>query len=676
MRDAILHLDFETRSVVDLKKFGLDVYAHHPSTDAWCMAYAFDDEPVQIWINEFNGNPLPKRITDHVKKGLCVTGHNVNFEWHIWNFAMKPRYGWPTLKLSQLDCTMARAYAMALPGSLDKLTLALNVSTKKDMKGHAVMRKLMKPRKIEDDGTIVWWDDQEKFDQLFTYCKKDVEAERECDALLLPLSEDEHRVWQLDLRINQRGVGIDTAAIKKTQILIDRVRKVQDAEMKRVTGGDIQRVNQATALLRWCQAYGIEIESLKKTEMKKWLDETDLPFEVREALELRSNSAKASVSKLETALDMSMVDGKVRNMFQYHGASTGRFAGRGLQLHNFARPEEQWEDPKLQDRIITNITRGVIDEQFIEEWHGPFMRVISSCLRGYLVADPGYEFIGADLKSIEGVTLPWLAGEEWKLEAFREHFWSDGPGIYQLAAAKIFNKTLDEVKKGTPFYLLGKVGELSMGYQGGKGAFKQMAVNYGVEVEDEKGEEIKIGWREAHPNIVKYWFNVEGAAIEAVRNPGGKYYAGADGRRVCFRVVGSYLWCRLPSGRCLCYPEPRLEMVDTFWGSRKEAVTFMTMDNRVGSKTKGKYVRMSSYGGKFVENITQAVARDVLVDAWPRLESAGYPIVLHVHDENMSMVKEGFGSVDEYEELMSIVPPWAKDLPIAADGFRGKRYRK
>ena len=673
MSDAILHLDFETRSVVDLKRFGLDVYSHHPSTDAWCMAYAFDDEAVHVWRK---GETLPDRIREHVKKGYTVVGHNVNFEWHIWNLVMKPRYGWPTLKISQLDCTMARAYAMALPGSLDKLTQALNVRTKKDMKGHAIMRKMMKPRQITEDGEIIWWDDADKFEQLVAYCIKDVEAERECDEQLLPLSESERQIWLTNFRINRRGVGIDRAAIKKTQILIDRVRIVQDKEMKRITGGTIDRVNQATALLRWCQAYGIEIESLKKNEMKKWLEEPDLPYEVREALELRSNSAKASVSKLETAMDMSMVDGNVYNMFQYHGASTGRFAGRDLQLHNFARPEDAYESPILQDNIITGITKGSIDEEFIEEWYGPFMRVISSCLRGYLIPAPGHEYIGADLKSIEGVTLPWLAGEEWKLEAFREHFWHKGPGIYQLAAAKIFNKTIEEVAKGTPYYLLGKVGELSMGYQGGKGAYRQMAVNYGVVVEDEKGEEIKVAWREAHPKIVKYWYSVEEAAMAAVANPGGKYYAGAQGRQVCFRVVGDYLWCQLPSGRCLSYPKPRIEMVDTFWGTKKSAVTFMSMDSRVGSKTKGQYIRQSSYGGKFVENITQAVARDVLTASWPTLEAAGYPIVLHVHDENMSQVPKGFGSVEEYEELMSIVPPWAKDLPIAADGFRGTRYRK
>lgn len=673
MTDVTLHIDFETRSVVDLKKFGLDVYSHHPSTDAWCMAYAFGSEAVHVWRR---GEALPERIREHIKKGLRVVGHNVNFEWHIWNRVMKPRYGWPTLKRSQLDCTMARAYAMALPGSLDKLSQALRISTPKDMKGHALMRKMMKPREIKEDGEIIWWDDLEKFDRLCQYCMTDVEAERECDELLMPLSESEYKLWQLDFTINQRGIGVDVEAIRKTLVYVDLIRAKMDRKMSVATKGEIQRVNQAKKFLEWCKAQEVNIDSLQKSDLKQILEDPELPYEVREALEIRANSAKASVTKLETMLDMTLVDHCLRNMFQYHGATTGRFAGRGVQVHNFARPEDMWESPDLQNEIIEGIKRGILNADMIEEKYGPFLRVISSCLRGYMVAREGKEYVGADLKSIEGVTLPWLAGEEWKLEAFRKHFWQGGTGIYQLAASRIFSKPVEDCGKGSPYYLLGKVGELSMGYQGGRGAYKSMAINYGVIVADEEADKIRDDWRVAHPKTKSYWYKVEEAGVNAVKNPGGKYYAGAKGREVCFRVVGDYLFLQLPSGRCLCYPEPRMEMVDTFWGTKKEAITFMSVDGRLKSKTKGKWIRMSTYGGKLVENITQAVARDVLVEGMFRLEAAGYPIVLHVHDEAVAEVDIGFGSVEEFENIMSEVPSWAKDLPIAADGFTGKRYRK
>lgn len=667
-----LHIDFETRSVVDLKRFGLHVYAHHPSTAAWCMAWAFDKEPVQLW---WEGEPLPEAIRLWVERGGKVCGHNVAFEWHIWNIVQRKRYGWPELKLSQLECTMARAYAMALPGSLKFLAQALNIERRKDMGGHGLMMKMAKPRKINDDGSIVWWDEADKKKRLGEYCIIDVEVERDCDEQMFPLSETEHEYWQLDLEINARGIRVDRTAIKATLQLVAREMKRLDQMMSDATKGEIIRVNQAKALLAWCQAAGVEITKLRKNDVRDLLEQPDLPFEVREALEIRSNAAKVSVTKLETMLDMTLVDGRAHGQFQYHGATTGRAAGRGIQLHNLPRPEPQWEDPKLQDRIISQIRDHLIDEEYVGEWYGPFMRVISSCIRGYLIPTEGHEFIGADLRNIEGVTLPWLAGEEWKLKAFANNFWHGGPGMYELTAAGILKKELQDVTKAER-QAYGKVSELALGFQGGVGAYHQMAVNYFVKVSDELAEEIKVGWRKKNPKIVQYWYDVEEAAILACQNPGAKYYAGAEGRQVCFRVVGEFLMCKLPSGRPLIYPYPKLEYIKTPWGANKLAVTIMTMDSRVGSKTKGLFVRQSTYGGKLVENITQATARDVLFGSQPKLKAAGYPIVLHVHDENVSEVPIGFGSVEEYEKIMTIVPAWATDMPIAAEGFRGTRYRK
>lgn len=668
-----LHIDFETRSVVDLPKYGIDVYANHPTTEAWCMAWAFDDEPVQLWRE---GDPLPKEIRDWVEGGGVTVGHNVVFEWHIWNRIMKTRHGWPTLKLSQLQCTMARAYAMALPGGLAKLAEALRIDRRKDMGGRALMLKMAKPRKIDEDtGEITWWDDEERRNRLGEYCIIDVEVERDCDAEMFPLSESEHALWQLDLRINARGIAVDRRAIQSTMKMVNQETARMDGLMHKATAGEIDRVNQAKKLLEWCNVRGVEIKQLRKSDVRTLLEEPDLPYEVREALEIRSDGAKVSVSKLDKMLDMSLVDGRARWQFQYHGATTGRAAGRGIQLHNLARPEPDWEEPEFQNRIISDIRDHVIDEGFIGEWYGPFMRVVSSCLRGYLVAADGKEFIGADLKNIEGVTLPWLAGEEWKLEAFRDNFWHGGPGMYEITAAGILKKDIEDVTKAER-QSHGKVPELALGFQGGVGAFQQMAVNYFLKVSDEFADEVKVGWRKQNPKIVKYWYDVEEAAIAAVSNPGGKFYAGIKGRRVCFRVVGDYLMCKLPSGRPLVYPFPEMRKVPTPWGKEKWAVTIMTMDNRIGSKTKGRFVRQSTYGGKFVENITQAVARDVLFASQPKLEAAGYPIVLHVHDENVSEVPEGFGSVKEYENIMVEIPEWAQDLPIAAEGFRGKRYRK
>lgn len=668
-----LHIDFETRSVVDLRKFGLFVYSRHPTTEAICMAWAFDDEAPACWRV---GQPLPERVREHVKAGGLVVAHNASFEHAIWNRVMVLKYRWPVLRLSQLDCTMARAYAMALPGALKNLAWALGIGSQKDMGGHALMMKMCKPRKFEQNDTVpIWWDDEDKIQRLMNYCIQDVIVERECDNQIVQLRPRERELWLLDQRINNRGIAVDRPAIEATRKLVTKTMRRMDREMKIASGGAMTKVSEAKKTLAWCKGRGVEIDTLKKNEIKEFLEDPELPYEVREVLEIRSKSAKISVTKLETMMDWSLADGRLYGQFQWHGASTGRSAGRGVQLHNLPRPEEEWKKPEFQHRLITDITAGVIDEEFIEEWHGPFMRVISSCVRAYLIADNGMELIGADLKNIESVVLAWLAGAEWKLKAFRENFFDGGPGMYEITAGGILGKPFDQV---TPWerQVWGKVSELSLGFGGGKGAYQSMAVNYGVTLEDEQAEEVKLGWREANPEIKSYWYAAEKAAINALKYPGTKQFIGPPGRQVCFRMAGAHLWLQIPSGRCLCYPFAELRPVKTPWGEEKILPTFMSTDSRVGSKTKGKYVRLSSYGGKLAENITQAVARDILMYGLLRVEKAGYPVVLHVHDEGVSEVPLGFGDLKEYEAMMAEGEDWTTGMPLKADGFKGKRYRK
>lgn len=666
---AALHIDFETRSVVDLKKYGLDLYSNHSSTEALMMAYAFGDNYPKLWVK---GHTLPERVKEHIEAGRRVIGHNVAFEISIWNNIMTPKFGWPDLSVNQCDCTMARAYAMALPGALGKLAPALGIDVVKDSKGQALMMRMCKPRAMEN-GKPIWWETEEMMERLGKYCIQDVIVESACDKILVPLSPAERAVWLHDFEINQRGVGVDINAIAKTQTLVTKVKKSLNADMKSVSKGVIKAATEAGKILTFCQGHGVDILNLKKRELEAWLERDDLPYEVREILEIRSAGSKSSLSKLQTALDMSLVDGRIRGMFQYHGATTGRFAARGVQLHNLPRPEPEFEDPATQAAIIDHISGGG-DETFIECFHGPFLRTIVSCIRGFLVPADGFEFIGADLANIEGRVLAWLAGEDWKIQAFCDFDAGTGPDLYKLAAQRIYSVALDDVTKLQR--LIGKVSELALGYQGSIGAFHSMAANYGIKFPDADAKIVVDNWREANAMIKKFWYAVEEAAIEAVRCPGLKTYAGAAGRQVCFRVAGSFLWLKLPSGRVLCYPFPEMNMVKTSWGSDKMSVTFMGVDGRVGSPTKGKWCRQATYGGKLVENIVQAVARDILTASWPRLEAAGYPIVLHIHDENVSEVEDGFGDVKEYEDLMSVLPPWATGLPISAEGFRGKRYRK
>ena len=338
-----VHIDFETRSDIDLKKQGLYVYAQGENTDVWCMAYAFDNGPVELWKL---GEPFPIDLLLHLEEGGEFYAHNANFEFQIWNFVCAKKYGWPRLPIKHLHCTMAMGYAMALPGSLENVAPALGIDQQKDMQGSRVMLQLSKPRAIVND-VPVWWSEEdapEKFDTLYKYCKQDVEVERASHARMLSLSPSERNLWMLDQKINQRGIQIDIKSVQVAIDIIEYEKKRLDSEMRAVTDNGVATANATAQLKHWLKFQGIEIEGVTKADVVELLRLPTLPKAAKRALQIRQEAAKSSTAKLTAMILRANADGRVRGGHQYHGAGTGRWAGRGIQVQNFPRPTMNHSD--------------------------------------------------------------------------------------------------------------------------------------------------------------------------------------------------------------------------------------------------------------------------------------------------------------------------------------------
>jgi DNA polymerase bacteriophage-type len=691
-----LHIDFETRSAVDLKKTGVYVYAEDPTTDVWCAAFAVDDGPVELWTP---GMPVPDAIFDAVVNGWPIVAHNANFEQAIWHGVLAPRYGWPVPHPTQWRCTMAMALAMSLPGSLDNAAAALGLDTRKDVKGYGIMMRMAKPRKVNADGSIVWWDEPHRLAELYAYCKQDVEVERQLEKRLVQLSPSELDLWHLDQTINARGVYVDERLCLAAKAIVAQTQARLDVEMKTVTDYGVSACSNAVQLAQWVRAKGFPADSIAKDQIEILLARDDLPEDVRRALELRREAAKASVAKIDSLLAGMQRDKRSRGLLQYHAASTGRWGGRRFQPQNIKRPKL-----KNVDLAIEAVLHGDVD--VIDMMYGEPLSVVGDCLRGMIRAAPGNKLMAADYANIEGRVLAWLAGEEWKLQAFRAFDAGAGPDLYKVAYAKTFGIKIENVDSF--MRSIGKVLELAPGFQGGAGAFLMMANVYGVNLADifeiastaagravqkkaseawaqrgvnsghseaawTTGEMLKIMWRNDHPKTVEFWWALDEAAIEAVQNPGLVITCG----KVRMVVRGSFLWLRLPSGRALCYPYPKLVMKDMPWedGEGKPARKQVFSYKGVDSYTR-KWTDCYAYGGLWAENVTQAVARDLMAEGVKRLEAADYPVILTVHDEIVSEVPAGFGSVDEFCALMTELPAWAAGCPVTAEGFSAERYRK
>jgi DNA polymerase len=738
------HIDFETRSIADLKKVGAHKYAEHPLTDIMCLGIGWNDEPavvmgVALKHSDFNRDRGDAshadfiRLLEHIKYGGLVVAHNAAFELAIWNNVGIRKYGWPELKCEQMDCTMARAYAMALPGALDGARAAVGLDVQKDLAGGRLMMKMCQPKAEYDcpmctdydadckecfgiGKTYTWHEEPDQITRLFDYCRQDIIVERVLDERLMKLSPREKRVWCIDQKINTRGVLVDVKTAKHAAAIVELEADRLDAEMRRVTEQGVATCNAHVQLKKWIVSEGIPTKSVGKNAIADLLSNPELPAKIRTAIGIRKEAAKSSTAKLTRMVEQaSATDQRLRGMLQYHGANTGRWAARGVQIHNLPRPHLEQHEIESVFKALTEYTDVEEARDFIELFHGKPMEVIADCLRGFLIAPPGKKLVAVDWSAIEARITSWLAGETYMLNVFRTH-----GKAYEAQAAKTYMVAIEAITKHDPRRQVGKVQILALGFGGGVGALQNMCAAYGIKLEptyddlwrlaspdrrdrvlkryheeyskakrqvERLGIEppliltisqkewiasdlIKLAYRDANQNTVAFWWHIENAAIEAVVTR-RVTQVDNDGPPIRFAMKGSFLLCQLPSGRLLTYPYPEIREVKTSWGEYKQTLTYKSEDS-----TTRKWVRGQTYGGSLTENVVQATARDLLADTLIRVERAGYKVVMHIHDEFVAEVDKSVNALPKLLGLACALPEWARDLPIAAEGWEGGRYRK
>lgn len=657
-------IDFETRSEADLAKVGAEEYARHPSTEVLCLAYLWAeiDKP-SLWVplGDADEDYCPAGLETAIASGFEFHAFNAAFEIAIWKHVMVARHGWPEILPEQWHCTMARAAYAGLPQSLDKASRALKLPFEKDMEGNRLMLKHCKPRKETKKNKAKWHEDPAERERIYEYCKQDTIVEKAIHDATPEPPLAERTVWLLNQKINERGIGIDRNLCKAALSVYEQHTKRLDDELNELTAGEVERHGQRDRLLSWLADRGVALTDMTAATVKNVLETWEIPDDARRALEIRKELSLTSIRKYKSLLAWSESDGRAKGVHQYYGAErTGRWAGRGPQLQNIPRgnlaPDEL---EAAADRVLLAELLGNPLDNTGE--------TLQSLIRSSIWAENG-ELRVIDFASIEARVLAWLADQRDLLALFR-----DGRDAYVELANKIYGKPSEEITKQERF--VGKVATLGLGYGMGDEKFKAtidgFAAKFGFELDMplEEAERIVRIYREANYKIRNFWWDVDNAALDIVKNGCDETTVG----RLTLDRHGDWMRVQLPSGRRLHYYKPEWAMREVVikgvpQGRKAPRVSYLT-----ALRGSPELVRVESYGAKFVENITQAVSRDLLAESLVRLDRAGYDVVMHVHDE---IVVEGADLGEKPDELMNRVPKWAKGVPIATEGFTARRYRK
>lgn len=663
-----LFIDLETFSSVPITEAGAYAYVASPDFEILLFAYSIDYQPVQV-VDLVSGETVPIEIIHALTNPAYLKhAHNAMFEF----LCLSKVYG--GMIPSQWRCTMIHALYCGYPGKLEAVGIALGMPEEKQKltTGKALIRYFCvpcKPTKSNGGRTRNYpKHDPEKWRLFKEYNAQDVvtEMEVEKNLALYPVPEQVQKQWETDVTIHLRGVYIDTAFVEGALYIGDQITNDLMDEARQLTG--LENPNSIAQLKTWINIRlsnlntGHLMGDLTKDSVSKTLAEVDLPDDVRRVLEIRQELGKTSTKKYDAITNCIGSDNRVRGLLQYYGANrTGRWAGRLVQVQNLPRT---YTNP-------IDLARDLVKQgssKALRVIYGSVNDTLSQLIRTAFIASPGNVLIDADFSAIEARVISWLAGEDWRLKVFRTH-----GKIYEASASQMFGVPIDLIKKGNPEYALrakGKVAELALGYQGSVGALIQMgALDMGLE--EAELPDIVNRWRQANAHIQELWYELNEAAIEVIGQGGSRHLHGLILAREYDSIYGRvYFTITLPSGRKLFYADPSLG--DNQWGGA--SICYMGMDQ--SSKT---WKQIETYGGKLVENVVQAIARDCLAEAIERLNKVGYPIVFHVHDEVVIDIKpyaDNEKMLNDVIEIMSVVPDWAKGLPLGADGWVGDYFTK
>lgn len=759
-------IDFETRSEVNLKVQGAWKYSRHPSTEAMCLSFHLPGEDdVGLWhcgteSAEIEESELPLELFAFILAGGLVEAHNAFFERCIWNNIMVPRHGWPDIGHLQWRCSASRASAVTLPRALEEACKVMGLPIEKDMEGNRLMLKMCKPRKLRKAERIAWrekgydpakviiyHEEAEDLRRQWEYCKNDVRAECALSATLPELSAYELKIWQMDQALNEKGGRFDLAMAESALDMARKWKGKLNEELEAITG--INSGSKRAALKDWLLEHeGLDLPDTKGETLEIFLDdpELDLSGRARRVIEIIMDVNKTSTRKYKAMIDKADPDDwRIRDLLMYCGAGTGRWAGKGVQVHNFPARNLIVKDFDEAAEVITENNLP-----WARMLYGDIMKLLSHALRAAIIPEDGCDIIVADYSAIEARCVLWEAAAEQALDVFRrgEDIYCDmASGIYGFTVTKANNterqfgkqailglgygmgfitflltcrkygihfskedarrimgpqkmvKYIEWVKDylwiGTPDELLEK--EEAM--EGGATNKKRQASQVKRQLKDAREVPEKIlhelalmkyvvdVYRKRYPQVKDMWSAQESAAIRAIQDGATVIKPVVEGKVEWFQSTertvtlldgteftvpkGKFLHCRLPSRRLLSYVDAHVKPTRTSWGQTKPGLRYY----RVGLNN--KWERTHTYGGKLVENITQAVARDIMADAMLRAYEGGvYWPIMSVHDEMVCEVPKDKGDLKEYEHIMSDIEPWAAGCPIDAEAWRAPRYRK